>query len=103
MPKSTLVKKITKPDVLTPPDESAQAIFDTGNEVGDLACAVSDSEEVLLGCELFPAGKEVPFTRNYDEMIATTLQWLDDGLEYIYEATFNYDGILVMVDVFTCG
>ena len=55
-----------KPTVLTPPDESSQAIFDTGNIVGDFAC------------QLFPYGKEVPYSKNYDEMIATTKQWLDD-------------------------
>jgi len=32
-------------------------------------------------------------------MAATTKQWLDEGLEYIYEATFIYDGIVVMVDI----
>jgi hypothetical protein len=76
-----------KSDVLTPPDDSALAIFERGNVVGDLAC------------ELFPAGKKVPFTRDYDEMISTTKEWIDDGVSNIYEATFNYDGILVMVDV----
>lgn len=78
-----------KPSVLTPPDESAQAIFDTGNIVGDFAC------------KLFPNGKEVQYSKNYDEMIATTDQWIDDGLSTIYEATFNYEGILVMVDILT--
>ena len=78
-----------KPSVLTPPDESAQAIFDTGNIVGDFAC------------QLFPAGKEVPYSKNYDDMIATTKQWMDEGIENIYEATFNFFGILVMVDIFT--
>jgi hypothetical protein len=76
-----------KPSVLTLPDESTQAVFERGNVVGDLAC------------ELFPLGKEVPFTRDYDEMIATTKEWLEDGVQNIYEATFNYDGILVMVDI----
>jgi hypothetical protein len=85
-PKALWLKK-NKSAVLTPPDESAQAIFDTGNIVGSLAC------------ELFPNGKEVPFTRNYDEMIAVTKEWLEDGVQNIYEATFNYDGILVMVDI----
>ncbi len=84
--KSLWLKKY-KPEVLTPPDASAQAIFDTGNLVGDLAC------------ELFPNGKEVPFSRNYDEMLATTKEYLAEGVPYIYEATFSYDGILVMVDV----
>lgn len=63
-PKALWLKKY-KPSVLTPPDESAQAVFDTGNIVGDFAC------------QLFPAGKEVPNSKNYDEMVATTKQWLD--------------------------
>ena len=35
-PKALWLKKY-KPSVLTPPDESAQAIFDTGNIVGDFS------------------------------------------------------------------
>lgn len=85
-PKSLWLKKY-KPEVLSPPDESAKAVFETGNVVGDLAC------------ELFPNGEEVVYTKNYDEMIATTQRLIDEGVEYIYEATFNYGGILVMVDV----
>ncbi|WP_206423418.1 DUF2779 domain-containing protein [Aliarcobacter butzleri] len=85
-PKALWLKKY-KPRVLTPPDESALAVFDTGNIVGDFAC------------QLFPDGKEVPYSKNYDEMITTTKQWLDEKVETIYEATFNYDGILMMVDI----
>ena len=85
-PKSLWLKKYM-PDVLTPPDEAAQAVFETGNVVGDLAC------------ELFADGMEVPFSRNYDEMIAQTKEWLDEGMTNIYEATFEYNGILVMVDI----
>ena len=76
-----------KPSVLTLPDEQDQAIFETGNIVGDLAC------------QLFPDGKEVPYTKNYDEMISTTKEWLDEGVSNIYEATFNFEGILIMVDI----
>ena len=54
-----------------------------------------------LACQLFPPGKEVPYSKNYDEMIATTKEWLDDGISNIYEATFNFLGILVMVDILT--
>jgi hypothetical protein len=36
-PKALWLKKY-KPSVLTPPDESALAVFDTGNIVGDFAC-----------------------------------------------------------------
>jgi len=85
-PKALWLKKY-KPSVLTPPDESAQAIFETGNVVGALAC------------DLFPDGKEVSYTTNYDEMISTTKQYLEEGLSNIYEATFNFEGILIMVDI----
>lgn len=85
-PKSLWFKKY-KPSVLTSPDGSAEAVFETGNVVGELAC------------QLFPDGKEVPFARDYDEMIATTKEWIDEGVQNIYEATFNYNGIFVMVDI----
>ncbi len=85
-PKALWLKKY-KPSVLTPPDEQAQAIFETGNIVGDLAC------------QLFPDGKEVLYTTNYDEMIATTKEWMQEGVSNIYEATFNYESILIMVDI----
>ncbi len=85
-PKALWLKKY-KQDVLTPPDASAKAVFETGNAVGELAC------------QLFPHGKEITFTRDYDEMIATTKKYIDEGVQNIYEATFNYNGILVMVDV----
>jgi hypothetical protein len=85
-PKALWLKKY-KPSVLTPPDEQAQAIFETGNIVGGLAC------------QLFPDGKEVPYTTDYDEMISTTQKWLEEGVSNIYEATFNFGGILIMVDI----
>ncbi|PLY05183.1 MAG: DUF2779 domain-containing protein [Arcobacter sp.] len=85
-PKALWLKKY-KPSVLTLPDEQAQAIFETGNIVGDLAC------------ELFPRGREVPYTKNYDDMIATTKEWMEEGVSNIYEATFSYEGILIMVDI----
>lgn len=85
--KSLWLKKYT-PDVLTPPDAAALARFETGNVVGDLAC------------DLFPGGREVAYdASNFAGMAETTKQWLDEELEYIYEATFIYDGIVVMVDI----
>ena len=85
--KSLWLKKYKK-EVLSVPDESAEAIFETGNRVGDLAC------------QLFPYGKEIPYDNTtFDEKIALTKEWLDDGVKNIYEATFKYDDILVMVDI----
>jgi len=85
-PKALWLKKY-KLAVLTPPDASALAVFETGNVVGALAC------------ELFLDGKEVVFSRDYDEMLSATRRYMEDGVANIYEATFRYDGILVMVDV----
>ena len=34
-------------------------------------------------------------------MISITKQWIEEGVENIYEATFNFLGILVMVDILT--
>jgi len=85
--KSLWLKKYT-PEVLSKPDKQAQAVFETGDRVGALAC------------ELFPDGKEVPYEgTSYDEKLALTQQWIDEGVNNIYEATFNYEGILVMVDI----
>jgi len=69
-PKALWLKKY-KPSVLTPPDEKAQAIFETGNEVGDLACS------------LFPEGKEVQYSKEFDSMIATTKEYLKEILSHI--------------------
>ncbi len=85
-PKSLWLKKY-KPEVLTPPDASAQAVFDTGHAVGELAC------------ELFPGGVEVEFSREYAQMAESTARLLEEGVRNIYEATFIYEGVLVMVDV----
>ncbi len=86
-PKALWLKKYKK-EILTSPDVTALARFETGNVVGDLAC------------ELFPGGREVVYNPdNFNGMVATTKEWMDEGLEYIYEATFLYEGILVLADV----
>ncbi len=86
-PKSLWIKK-NKAELLSEPNASQKAIFETGDEVGALAC------------ELFPNGKEIPYEETtFKEKIDLTQKWMDEGLTNIYEATFEYDGILVMVDI----
>lgn len=86
-PKSLWLKKY-KPEELSPPDASAKARFETGNIVGNLAC------------ELFPNGREIPFDAyDFKSMARLTQAYLDEGVENIYEATFIYEGIVVMVDI----
>ena len=85
-PKALWLKKYNTA-VLTEPDETALNRFETGNEIGELAC------------ELFPNGVEIPYTKNFDEMIEYTSKYIEDGIKYIYEATFRFNGIIVMVDI----
>ena len=87
-PKALWLKKYKK-DVLTPPDAKLKAIFEVGNVVGGLAC------------NLFPGGKEIPYEgTSITEKIALTQQWLNNGVSNIFEATFKFDDVLVMVDIF---
>ncbi len=84
--KALWLKKYNK-EVLSAPDDSALARFETGNEVGELAC------------KLFPNGVEIPYTTDFASMIQQTAQHIKNGMKYIYEATFSFNGILVLVDV----
>lgn len=84
--KSLWLKKHKK-EVLTPPNSSAQAIFQNGNVVGDLAC------------KLFSNGKTVPFKLGFEDMIIQTKLWINMGMKNIYEASFSYDDIFVAVDI----
>lgn len=85
--KSLWLKK-NKKEVLSLPDASSQAIFQNGNDVG------------ILARELFPNGIEIPFENTtFRKKINLTKKLIDDGIENIYEATFEFNGILIMIDI----
>lgn len=85
--KSLWLKK-KKPEVLSAPDPQRVAIFSNGNDVGALAYS------------LFPNGKEIKFDgSSFEQKIKQTKEWIEQGESVIYEATFNYDDTLVMVDI----
>ena len=84
--KSLWLKK-KKPGVLQAPDDGAQVVFDTGTSVGELAC------------ELFSGGERIEYTGDFNAQMAKTKELIERGTEVIYEATFCFDGILVMVDI----
>ena len=77
-----------KKNVLSKPDESALAKFSTGDKVGELAC------------KLFPNGVKIEFEgSSFNEKCEQTKNLLENNQEIIYEATFCYDGILIMIDI----
>lgn len=75
-----------KSEVLT--KESKSNILETGQSIGKKAR------------ELFPGGKEISLHgTTQDQRIELTQQWISEGVKTVYEATFEFDGVLVMVDV----
>ena len=84
--KSLWLKK-KRPEVLQAPDDGAQAVFDTGTSVGELAC------------ELFSGGERIEYTGDFNAQMTKTKELIESGIKVIYEATFCFDGILVMVDI----
>ena len=84
-PRALWLKKYNK-DVLTKADSSANIRLEAGNEIGELAC------------ELFPNGTKIEYSQDYDKMIKSTEEYISKGTKYIYEATFSFNGILVMID-----
>lgn len=72
-------------------DEATQARFDAGHEVGQLAQ------------QLFPGGIEIPYDGlTIPEQLARTQAALATH-KVIYEASFEYDGIFVKVDILRKG
>lgn len=68
---------------------SRQAVFDTGHEVGRYAQ------------QLFPGGVDCGFeiTKNGQMSAEMTYDYIAEGKEVIYEAAFQYEGILVISDI----
>lgn len=82
--KSLWLKKYNS-DVL---EASNESVLENGNNVGDLAC------------ELYPGGVEIPYEgTSFEDKIIMTQDLINEGVKNIYEATFQFNGILVMVDI----
>jgi predicted anti-sigma-YlaC factor YlaD len=46
----------------------------------------------------FPNERKIEFSSR-EKMAMKTKRWIEEGVEYIYEATFVFKNLLVMVDV----
>lgn len=80
------------PELKDPVPPSREALFQSGSEVGVIAHG------------LFPGGIEIPFEAgNYDMQVKLTCDAIARGAETVYEASFNYDGIFVKVDILHKG
>ncbi len=84
-----LYLEIHRPDLATPPDASTQAILDMGTEIGMLA------RQYFSGGALVQAG----FRRREAAVAETAALVHDPRISSIYEGAFEYDGVLVRVDI----
>lgn len=76
------------PELRDTPDSSQESLFNTGHDVGELAC------------QLFPNGIEIKFDpNNFDSMVSKTKELIENGCEVIYEASFKENGIFAMADI----
>ncbi len=71
------------------PSAEQQAIFNRGNNVG------------VLAQQLFPNGIDASsaFKRNNLGAVANTKKLIETGVEVIYEASFQFDQVLVILDI----
>jgi hypothetical protein len=78
-----------RPDLRDELDEEQQAIFQRGTDVGKLAEG------------LFPGGVDARprDTFSYQQSVADTAKYIAAGKKVIYEAAFQYDGLLCAVDI----
>ncbi|MEA2018115.1 MAG: DUF2779 domain-containing protein, partial [Campylobacterota bacterium] len=77
-----------KPELRDTPDSSQESLFNTGHDVGELAC------------QLFSNGVEIEFdTKNFDGMVVKTKELMENGCEVIYEAAFKENDIFAMADI----
>ena len=84
-----LYLEITQPELAEPPDLSTQAILAMGREIG------------LLAQRRFPGGVLVaPGLRPREAAVAQTAKLLQDpGVPAIFEGAFEYEGVIVRVDI----
>ncbi len=78
-----------QPNMRDEEDEAQTAIFQSGTNVGLLACSLFAD-----GLDASPAS---PY--QYQQSVADTARFISKGAEVIYEAAFQYEGILVAIDI----
>ncbi len=77
------------PDLAEDSDDR-QAVFDVGNRVGKIAQDIYGTEDSV----------EIPYNRDSSVMFADTNELLAAGIDFpVFEATFEYEGVLIRADV----
>lgn len=87
-PKSLWLHK-HKPELRDEMTEQQAAIFQSGTDIG------------LLARQLFDAGIDAapPTPYEYQKSVADTAKYIRKGVNIIYEAAFQYEGVLAAIDI----
>ena len=77
------------PEVRDEEDEATAAIFQQGTDVG------------MLARQLFPGGVDAtpPSAFEYQKAVFNTAKYIAEGHKVIYEAAFQFEGVLCAVDI----
>lgn len=84
--KSLWLKKFHS-DRLTPPDKKTQKAFTIGHQIGEMAY------------KLYPNGVSIPYKSTFAYKLDYTKELMNNKTHTIYEASFQYEKIFVMVDI----
>lgn len=77
-----------RPELKDPTPPSAEALFESGSEVG------------IIAQGLFPGGVNIPYDpEDYDKQVRLTQETVRSGIDTIYEAAFKYNGVFVKTDI----
>ncbi len=78
-----------RPELRNPLDEDQQAIYQAGTNIG------------LLAQQVFPGGinAEPPDSYSYHISVEKTKTLIEQGTSVIYEAAFNFNGLLCAIDI----
>lgn len=80
------------PELGTQPDENRQTLFREGHAVGDLAL------------QLYPGGRHIKHeAETIPHRLKLTKEAIENGEETLYEATFQFNQTLIMIDILHCG
>lgn len=77
-----------KPELKDKINETQKSTFHQGNKITELAY------------QLFPQGVSAKsINHSYQESVAKTQEYIANGYDVIYEAAFEYDGVLTIIDL----
>ncbi|BEG57242.1 DUF2779 domain-containing protein [Helicobacter sp. NHP21005] len=98
--KSKFIQGMRCPKMLWFAEHKPEVLEQANDAHGELDNEMQEGKEVgQLARALFAGGVEVAYNTDIGQMVARTQELLKQGVKTIYEATFEFQGVVVMVDI----